>query len=220
VSDLVQLHSCEPLDIERFVALFSARFSMDDLQRDAELVLAVTGPWRPAELWPLAPERCLWTLTLLEGRECFTGSGTARAGRVGGMERRQAVVTPLEAVADGLSGGLILVHSDAGRSAYAAVWRERHLRHSLRLDDGRVCVRCDGQAVIVESPPKHLPEGDRTGVLLDGLSRLVGERVEVEPADRFVVPDVLAELGAQGAAARLRRAELVVGTRDRMVAGK
>jgi hypothetical protein len=129
-------------------------------------------------------------------------------------------VTALECVADRLPGALVLVHSDAGRSAYASIWRERHFRWSLRLDDGLTAVRSDGQVVMVESPPKQVPEGDRTGVLLAGLSRLIGENLQVTAADRFVVPDVLSALAADRELVGVGREELVGASRERLVAGK
>lgn len=193
--DLVQLHTLEPLSAGRLLRELQPRLERRWLQPWAALAVSVAGPWRPADVWQGAIERLVWTasFTYPEGG-FFTPEGEMSAGSLGTLARRQAPVHPAEIVAGAFASALVVWHSDAGRSAYAAVWRERRLRWSLRLDDGRGLVRCDGERVVVESPPRHLPELDRTGVLLGGWQRFLGEPLPVEGTERLLLVDSLAGL--------------------------
>ncbi|GDX80159.1 hypothetical protein LBMAG42_19700 [Deltaproteobacteria bacterium] len=193
--DLVQLHTLEPLSAARLSRELASRVDERWLQPWATLDVAVSGPWRPADVWPGRLERLVWTATFVypEGG-FFTPEGELSAGALGTLARRQAPIHPAELVAGAFASALVVWHSDAGRSAYAAVWRERRLRWSLRLDESRGLVRCDGEKVISESPPRHLPEQDRTGVLLAGWQRLLGEPLPLEGHDRLLFVDTLAAL--------------------------
>jgi hypothetical protein len=53
--------------------------------------------------------------------------------------------------------------------------------------------------VIVEAPPRHLPEQDRAGVLLAGWERFLGERLHVEGGDRLTFVDTLDTLTVDAA---------------------
>lgn len=195
--DLVQLHTFEPLTADRLVRELRARVDLRWLPRWAALDAAIHGPWRPAEHWPGALERLVWTASFSypEGG-FFTAEGEGAAAAIGTLGKRQAPVHPAEMVAGAFGAALVLWHSDPGRSAYAAIWRERRLRWSLRLDDRARSVRCDGERVIVEEPPRHLPEQDRAGVLLAGWERFLGERLHVEGAERLTFVDTLDALTA------------------------
>lgn len=195
MNDLVQLHTFEP---QRYGDLKRAlRARVDDrwLHPWAALDVAIAGPWRPAEIWRGAPERLVWTstFTLPEGG-LFTADGEQAAALIGTLGRRQAPVTPAELLAPAFAAGLAIWHSDAGQSVFVSLWRDRRLRHSLRLEPGVQVVRCDGERVVVEAPPRHLPEVDRAGVLLGAWSRFLGEPLPVEGMDRIVFADTLAEL--------------------------
>jgi hypothetical protein len=122
----------------------------------------------------------------------YTDDALARHARTS-AGRRHAPAHPAESLAAELGSALVLQHSDAGRSAWASVWADRRLRWSVLLEDGKRVVRCDGHAVVVESPPRIVPEGDRAGVLLAGWDRLLHEPLVVGDDERLWFAD---ELGA------------------------
>lgn len=195
--DLVQLHTFEPLSAELLLRELRARVDLRWLHRWAALDVSIAGPWRPVDVWPGSLERLVWsaTFTYPEGA-FFTPEGEGLAGGLASLGRRQAPVHPAEIVAGAFGAALVIWHSDPGRSAYTSVWRERRLRWSLRLDDAARVVRCDGERVIVEAPPRHLPEGDRAGVLLAGWQRFLGEPLPVEGPARLTFADTLEALTA------------------------
>lgn len=202
--DLVQLHTLEPLSVAVLARELRARIDVRWLERWAVLSADIVGPWRPADVWPGGLERLVWSATFhYPDGGFFTSAGEVAASGVGTLGKRHAPVHPAEIVAGAFGGALVLWHSDPGRSAYASIWRERRLRWSLRLDAGERLVRCDGERVIVESPPRHLPEGDRAGVLLAGWERLLGERLDLEGGERLTLVDTLGSLTAEARPERL-----------------
>ncbi len=195
MNDLIQLHTFEPQDVALLERELRARLQARWLHPWACLEVAITGPWRPADLWPGAPERLIWTstFTLPEGG-LLTADGELAAAERDTLARRRAPVTAAELLAPAFAAGLAVWHSDAGRSVFVSLWRDRRLRHSLRLEPGVQSVRCDGERVLIEAPPRHLPEGDRTGVLLGGWQRFLGEPLRMEGASRLMFVDTLAAL--------------------------
>lgn len=195
MTDLVQLHTFEPQRYTDLQRALRARLDVRWLHPWAALNVSIAGPWRPAELWPGAPERLVWTSTfsLPEGG-LLTADGELAAAEVGTLGRRHAPITPAEFLAPTFGAGLAIWHSDAGRSVFVSLWRDRRLRHSLRLEPGVQVVRCDGERVMIEAPPRHLPEVDRAGVLLGAWARFLGEDLPVEGVQRLLFADTLADL--------------------------
>ena len=187
--ELTQLHSFRP--IEDLAGVLRSVIPAAALHRRASLVTGVTGPWRPADLWHGAPERLVWTARF-EGDVLFSPAGEEMVG--GPLARRQAPITPAELIAPRFDG-LVLVHSDAAKLAYVAVYRERHLAWSLLLQDRVRTVRCDGEVVMVEAPPRFVPEVDRAGVVLAGLRQWLREPIDVPAEGRLVLVDTLGALG-------------------------
>ncbi len=197
MADLVQLHACEPITAARLRHDLGARIDARWCHRWARVEAAIAGPWRPADVWHGGPERLLWTASFrYPDGGFFTADGEAEAGRSSGLTRRQAPVHPAELVGSTFSAALVVWHSDAAQTVCVSLWRERQLRWSLRVDARERLVRCDGQKVVVEAPPRHLPEGDRAGVILAGLQRLCGEFPVIEGAERLVLVDTLEALTA------------------------
>lgn len=205
--DLVHLLTFEPANAERVLSALRARVDDAWFAPWARLRVEVAGPWRPADTWVGGLERPVWTVTV-SGDEGLTTEGLAALAELNTMARRHAPATLAEAVAPDLGAALVVVHSDPGRSAYVGLYREGRVRFSLRLDDGRVVARCDGQRVVVESPPRHLPEGDRAGVVIEGLRRFFTEMPVLEGADRLCLVDVLAELATAPASVAEHRVDL------------
>jgi hypothetical protein len=192
--ELAQLHAFERRTVDTVEAELRQALPAASLHRRAALGVVVHGPWRPADLWPGALERLVWTVALESGgRPVLSAAGEAAlAGQ--GIARRHAPIHPVEALALRAGEGLVLVHSDAARLAYVAVYRQRRLAWSLMLHDDERLVRCDGQVVQVAQPPGWFPEGDRTGVLLAGLQQWLRDPFALEEGDRFILPDLLGQL--------------------------
>lgn len=192
--ELAQIHSHDPIDAGAVRRVLRELLPSNLLNPWGALGVVSVGPWRPADIWPGAPEMLLWTTAFeLPGDSLLNDEGVRRFG-AGIIGRRGAPVHPAEHVVGRLGAGLVLLHSDAGRYAYTAIYRERHLRFSLMLIDGERSVRCDGQEVIVESPPKSFPEQDRAGVLIAGLERWMFEPLPLGARDRMFLADTLAQL--------------------------
>ncbi len=191
--DLVQLHTFEPTSAEQVLSLLRARVNEAWFSPWARLSVAVSDVWRPADLWTGGIERQVWTVSVT-GDDGLTTDGLSALADVNTMGRRHAPLTLAEVVAPALGAALVVVHSDPGRSAYVAVYREGRLRFSLRLDDARLVARCDGERVIVETPPRLVAEQDRAGVVVEGLRRFLTELPPLEGADRLCLVDHLAEL--------------------------
>ncbi len=165
----------------------------------AELGITVSGAWRPADRWAGALERLVWSVGLdAGGSPLLSSAGEAALGAIG-LARRQAPLHPVELLAQRAGEGLVLIHSDATRLAYVAVYRQRHLAWSLLLQDQVRLVRCDGEVVVVDAPPRFVPEGDRAGVLLAGWGRWLGEPPVIDDAERYVLADSLALLSGEAA---------------------
>ena len=200
MNDLIQLHTFEPQDRALLHRELRPRLERAWLHPWAALNVAIAGPWRPADVWPGSTERLVWTSTFsLPAGGWLSADGELSAAEGGTLARRQAPVTAAELLAPAFAAGLALWHSDAGHTAFASLWRDRRLRHSLRLETGKRAVRCDGERVIVEAPPRHLPEVDLTGVLLAAWARFLGEPLPVEGVERLLFVDALANLTAEQA---------------------
>lgn len=166
------------------------------LHRRADLGVVVTGPWRPADLWAGGIERLVWTVGIdARGGPLLSERGESELGGPS-FTRRHAPPHPVEALAQRAGEGMVVLHSDATRLAYVAVYRERRLTWSLLLQDRVKLVRCDGQVVQVAEPPKYVPEGDRTGVLLAGLHQWLREPIALDDEERFTLADSLGQLTA------------------------
>lgn len=189
--ELAQVHSLMPLSVADVDRRLRAAIPGAAFHRRAALAVAVAGPWRPSEVFPGAVERLAHTARFdTPGGTPFTDEGAASVGRKT-ILRRHAPVHPGEIYLQSLGEGLFTWFSDAHRIAYVAVYRERHLRWSLLLEDRVRLVRCDGERVMIQAPPEEVPEGDRTGVLLAGLHQWLREPLEVDPVDRYQLVEIL-----------------------------
>ena len=106
-------------------------------------------------------------------------------------DRRPSPVHPAEELVARAGQGLFLLHSDAARLAYVAVYRERRLAWSLLLQDDARLVRCDGQVVRISEPPRFVPEGDRMGVLHAGLEQWLRAPVPLDEEARYLLAEEL-----------------------------
>lgn len=193
--EFAQLHTARPQSLEAIEADLRGVIPAAAIHPRGALGVALLGPWRPADVWCGGLERVTWTVGLEASEPLLSMSGIDRLGREGAL-RRHAPVHPVENLARRQGEGLVMLYSDAARLAYVAVYRERHLTWSLMLQDNVRLVRCDGEVVLREAPPKWVAEGDRTGVLLAGLQHWLREPIEVPPEDRFTFPDTLGALTA------------------------
>jgi hypothetical protein len=191
--EFAQFHSFERKSVEGVTAELRAILAPGWLHPRAEVGVAVHGPWRPADRWPDALERLVWTVGVESRGPILSARGEAGVVR-GGIERRKAPAHPVEALAERAGDGLVLVHSDATCLAYVAVYRQRKLAWSLLLQDRVRLVRCDGQVVQVAEPPRFVPEGDRVGVLLAGLQQWLREPVSIPDEERYTLADDLGAL--------------------------
>ncbi|MDP2310521.1 MAG: hypothetical protein Q8P18_31170 [Pseudomonadota bacterium] len=192
--EFAQFHSFEPRTVESVTADLRRVIDPGHLRRRADLGVVVVGPWRPADLWVDGLERLVWTVGLeSRGGPILSDAGEASLGSAG-LARRQAPIHPIEALAVRAGDGLVMLHSDAARLAYVAVYRQRRLSWSLMLQDRVRLVRCDGQVVQVAAPPRFVPEGDRAGVLLAGLHQWLREPITVDDRERLMLADTLGQL--------------------------
>lgn len=198
------LHSREPLQRTQVIDALKGMIQPGFIHKRGNLRVGLVGPWRPADLWPGAMETAVWSVLFeIERDTLFSKAGEEKLRR-GSIERRMAPLHPAELLVRALGNGLVTLFSDSGL-AYVLVWRERHLRCSIMLENhidlsaGYLCrvIRCDGVQVVVETEPKELPEEDRVGVLLEGFFRWMGERVPVDADTRIFVPDQLGGLAEQ-----------------------
>lgn len=217
---LCQLHSFEPLDAEFLASRLADRLDANWVDRRAVIEVVVGPIWRPIDLWPGGLIRPVWTAEINVEGPLWTPGAESEAASLASLGKRQAPVTLVELCADSLGAALVLAFSDATRSVYASVWRERRVAWSLRLDDSVISARCDGERVIVESPPRALPEVDRVGVLCAGLHRFLTEFPVLEGESRLLLPDILAGLTLGAARAQYSRDELFGSVGERAVAGK
>lgn len=189
--EIAQLHSFEELSAPQVTELLRATLLPEFLHRRANLEIAVVGPWRPADVWPGAPERAMWSVGFRIPRDTLLSPRGEERLRRGIIERRLAPIHPAEFLARSLGNGFVCLFSDAASFCYVLVWRDRHLRSSIMLEDRARLVRCDGVEVLREEPPRNVHEGDRTGVLLEGLRRWLMEPLPVPEEERIFVPDAL-----------------------------
>lgn len=216
--ELAQLHSFERKTLAGVSADLRQVVRSGWLHPRASLGVVVNGPWRPADLWPGALERLVWSVGLdAGGGPLLSARGEAEMAK-DGLERRQAPVHPVEALARRAGEGLVLLHSDAARLAYVAVYRERRLAWSLLLQDSVRLVRCDGQVVQVAEPPRFVAEGDRMGVLLAGLDQWLRDPIALAEGDRFVLAETLATLTYEAEPAWVARDGAFLGDADSMPA--
>ena len=189
------VHSLSPLHHDVVVGWLREVLPWRCLHSRAALGVAVVGPWRPADLWADAPERVVWSVAFDTPGPLLSKEGVIALG-TRGVARRFAPVHPSEWVARRAGDALVLAFSDSGRMSYAATWRERQLRWSLLLEDRVRLVRCDGDQVMVESPPPPaFPEEDRTGVLRAGLCAWLREELTLDAHGLLELPDVLGRIG-------------------------
>lgn len=188
MSELAQFHSRDPLTFDRVHEL--VQLDSADLDRRAWLRVGV-GSWRPCDTWQQAPEALCWTASFEtpKGRLFRPAVLDELRGRV--LTGSPLPLHPAEQLARRIGSGLVIVFSDGGKLAYAAVYREFRLRWSLLLHDGVRMVRSDGAGLTVKEPPGQIPEGDRLGVLLAGLRQWLREPLELEPDELLTLPDTL-----------------------------
>lgn len=189
--EIAQIHSFEELSAPQVAGLLRATLLPEFLHRRANLEIAVAGPWRPADLWPGAPERAMWSVAFRIPRDTLLSARGEERLRRGIIERRLAPIHPAEFLARSLGNGLVTLFSDAASFCYVLVWRDRHLRSSIMLEDRARLVRCDGVEVRREEPPRHVHEGDRTGILIEGLRRWLMEPLPIPDEERIFAPDAL-----------------------------
>ncbi len=188
MSELAQIHTRDEIDFDRICEL--TQLASVDLDKRAWLRAGVAS-WRPCEVWANAPEAVCWTASFETpaGRLFRPAVLDELRGRV--LTGSPLPLHPAEQVARGLGAGLVVVFSDGGKLAYAAVYREYRLRWSLLLHDGVRMVRSDGTGLTVQEPPRRIPEGDRLGVLLAGLRQWLREPLELTSQELLTLPDTL-----------------------------
>lgn len=189
--ELVQVHRMAPLEAEDLRRVLRGLVRPAELHRRASLAVAVEGPWRPADRWPRAIERLVWTARVRLPSGAFFAEPAAASRVLGALARREAPLHPAEVALRALGDGMVLHWSDLARLAYVAIYRERQLRWSLLLEDRVRLVRCDGDQVMVDRAPRWVPEGDRVGVLLAGWATWLGEPLGLRDDARFTFPDDL-----------------------------
>jgi hypothetical protein len=190
--ELVQVHCMEPFGLDEVRAALVDAVPVGGLHHRGRMEVELAADWSPAQVWPGAIERRCWSASfrMLRG-DWITAAAEGRLARARFGER--APVNPAELVARRVGGGLVVVFSDAARLCYVGVYRERRMRWSLLLQDGVRLVRALGEDVQVHAPPpRHLPEGDRLGVLDAGLRQWLREPIGAEDAhDRLLLPETL-----------------------------
>lgn len=191
--EFAQFHSFERKNVGDIAADLRRVVQPGWLHPRAEVGVTVHGPWRPADRWPGALERLAWTAGIESRGPILSERGEQGLLRAG-LERRRSPAHPVEALAERAGEGLVVVHSDATRLAYVAVYRQRRLAWSLLLQDRVRLVRCDGQVVQVAEPPRYVAEGDRIGVLLAGLQQWLREPVPLHDDERYTLADTLGDL--------------------------
>ncbi len=165
-------------------------------------LLRASPPWTPLQLLRGAPA--------LPGLRTLSLGSRDRRGRVlsergyrevlpgAAAQRRGADFVPEELLGPALSrelGGLLaLAHSDHPPAAYAAHYTAGRCRWSVALRGGEELLRYDGEglAAIDLSGGRAYPEGDRAGVLLAGLARLLGEPLSPGEDERLILADAIA----------------------------
>lgn len=188
MSELAQIHSREEIDL----AAMAKHVRLDDADLDRRAWLrGGVGCWRPCDVWEAGPEAVCWTASFEtpRGRLFRPAVLDELRGRI--LTGSPLPLHPAEQIARKLGGALVIVYSDGGRLAYAAMYREHRLRWSLLLHDDVRLVRSDGRGLTVQEPPGPIPEGDRLGVLIAGLRQWLREPLELTSQERLTLPDTL-----------------------------
>ncbi len=203
--ELVAVHLMEPLEPAAVRAGLAAATPPQGLHRRAEVDVALSGPWRPSDLWDGAPERVVWTAAFRLPRGAWLHDDAELAfAEHAGLARRGAPVSPAEAIARHVGHGLVVVFSDAARLAYVAIYRQRRFEWSVMLHDGVRLVRADAHgAQIFAPPPPLLPEQDRTGVLLAGWMTWLRASWDLPRTARTLLPEAMSEVTADSPWVRL-----------------
>jgi len=164
------------------------------------VALQLSPPWMLAEILRDGPPvPTLRTLALVTGDRrgrILTDDGYDAGVRDRDSSlHRGAVFYPGDLVAPLLSkrlgGVLALAHSDAPPDAYAARFIRGRCVGSIYLRDRERLVRFDGVGLRSIDEPGVIPEGDRAGVLLGGLSRFTGEPLRADHDEQVTLADVL-----------------------------
>ena len=162
--------------------------------------LQISPPWTPAELLREGPPvPTLRTVALVSrdrrGRILTDAGFEAAQEDRDSSTRRGAVFYPGDLVAPRLSrrlgGVLALAHSDAPADAYSARFISGRCVGSIYLRDRERLARFDGSGLRTIDEPGLIPEGDRAGVLLGGMSRFLGETLSADHEERVTLADVL-----------------------------
>lgn len=177
-------------------------------------LLVVSPPWVPADLVRSGPPRPVLRTATLDSLDHRGRVLTDRGYRDGARApdsplRRGADFLPEELVSPRLSrilgGVLALAHADQPPMAYAAHHVGGRCRWSVFLREGERLARYDGHGVgeIDLSGGLEYAEGDRAGVLLAGLSRLVGAPLRPGDDERLTLADHIGWGPEEGEALRL-----------------
>jgi len=168
--------------------------------------LRVSGTWRPVDLFPAGPPLpVLRSIGLVSadrrGRLVSDRALGALAEDPSGSAARGLPLYAGEAAAPRLGqrrGGLrSLGWRDQPPLACAGLFRGGGCAWSLALTPRIQLARFDGQ-VVVRGRPGAFPEGDRAGVLIEGLSRLIGARLMLDGPERLTLPDALGWMVEEG----------------------
>ncbi len=191
--ELSSFFRTEPLDFATVVETLRSVCGPEALDPRDTLSIAVVGPWRPCDRWRHGPERLMWSARFLPaGGFRLSDLGRARLWS-GALSRRHAPFDPAEIVAARLGSGLVVEASDDGEFGYYALYRAGVLARSRLLRDREALIHCDRRQVTVLTPP-DLPPEDRTGVVLDGVEKLVAEAWPLDDDERLVFLDELGQL--------------------------
>ncbi len=166
-------------------------------------LLRVSPPWAPSQLLRGGPALPILRTLRLDSRDRRGRVLSDRAYREGlraaeADRCRGADFVPEERLGPALSrelgGMLALAHSDHPPAAYAAHYAAGRCRWSVALRGGEVLLRYDGEGLTTTdvSGGRAYPEGDRAGVLLAGLTRLLGAPLSPGDDERLTLADAIA----------------------------
>jgi len=162
--------------------------------------IRISPPWTPAELLRSGPPLPVLRTIALVSRD-RRGRILTDAGFEAGLSDRDssthrgAVFYPGDLVAPLLSrrlgGVLALAHSDAPADAYIARFISGRCVGSVYFRDREHIARFDGAGLREIDEPTMIPEGDRAGVLLAGLSRFLGEPLLADHEEQVTLADTI-----------------------------